>query len=107
MKFKLQHLSFHQKTYSPQLSRDCTGGKACNQDFLQNESGAHVLKNGEGTSLVVHWVRLQVPQCRGILLEEYWSGLPFPPPGNLPNQGSNPHLLYLLHWQADILLLSH
>ena len=27
--------------------------------------------------------------------------------GNLPTQGSSPHLLHLLHWQADILPLSH
>ena len=31
--------------------------------------------------------------------QEYWSGLPFPSPGDLLTQGSNPHLL---HWQADI-----
>src|SRR5574341_1003082 len=32
---------------------------------------------------------------------EYWSGLPFPPPGDLPDSGSNPCLLCLLHWQVD------
>ena len=26
--------------------------------------------------------------------QEYWSGLPFLPPGDLPNQGSNQHLLH-------------
>ena len=31
----------------------------------------------------------------------------FPTPGGLPNQGSNPSLLGLLHWQADSLLLRH
>ena len=30
--------------------------------------------------------------------QEHLSGLPFPSPGNLPNPGSN---LHLLHWQAD------
>ena len=25
--------------------------------------------------------------------QEYWSGLPFPSPGDLPTQGLNPHLL--------------
>ena len=29
--------------------------------------------------------------------QEYWSGLPFPPSGNLPTQGWNPCLLCLLH----------
>ena len=26
--------------------------------------------------------------------QEYWSGLPFPPPGTFPTQGSNPSLLH-------------
>ena len=29
--------------------------------------------------------------------QEYWSGLPCPPPGDLPTQRSNPRLLQLLH----------
>ena len=28
--------------------------------------------------------------------QKYWSRLPFPPPGDLPDQGSNPDILY--HW---------
>ena len=36
----------------------------------------------------------------GIFQEEYWSGLSFPPPGHIPTQGLNLHLLHLLHWQA-------
>ena len=34
-------------------------------------------------------------------------GVPFPPPGIFPTQGSNPRLLHLLHWQVDPLPLSH
>ena len=30
----------------------------------------------------------------GFPRQECWSGLPFPSPGNLPNQGSNPGLLH-------------
>ena len=37
----------------------------------------------------------------GIFQVEYWSGLPFPPPGDLPDSGINPRLLCRLHWQAD------
>ena len=37
--------------------------------------------------------------------QEYWSGLPFPTPGDLLNPGIKP--LHLLHWQADSLPLSH
>ena len=36
--------------------------------------------------------------------QEYWSGLPFCIPGDLPDPGTNPRLLHLLHWQADSLL---
>ena len=43
----------------------------------------------------------------GFSRQEYWSGLPFPPPGNLPTQGSNLGLLCLLHCQADSWPLSH
>ena len=38
--------------------------------------------------------------------QEYWSGLPCPPPGDIPTQGSNPHLFCLLHWQAGSLPLA-
>ena len=38
--------------------------------------------------------------------QEYWSGLPSPPPGTLPNQGLNPPLLCLRHWQAGSLPLA-
>ena len=76
-------------------------------------------------------VAFQAPLSMGFLRQEYWSGLPFPSPGDLPNpgmepgspalqadslppetlgkcrilqrifltQGSNLHLLHLLHWQ--------
>ena len=40
----------------------------------------------------------------GLLRQEYWSGLPFLSPGDLPDQGSKP---CLLHWQADSSAFSH
>ena len=36
----------------------------------------------------------------GFSRQEYWSGLPCPPPGDLPNPGIKPASLCLLHWQA-------
>ena len=41
----------------------------------------------------------------GFSRQEYWSILPFSPPGIFPTQGWNPHLLHLLHWQAGNLTL--
>ena len=43
-------------------------------------------------------VSRQVPQPVQFSRQKYWSGLPFPPPGDLTDPGSNPHLLSLLHW---------
>ena len=45
-------------------------------------------------------VACQVPLSRGFFRQEYWSGLPGPPPVIFPTQGLNPHLLGLLHWQV-------
>ena len=47
-------------------------------------------------------VALQAPLSMGFSRQEYWSGLPFPPPGNLPNPGIKPESPAL---QADSLLL--
>ena len=37
----------------------------------------------------------QAPLSVGFSRQEYWSGLPFPPPGNLPNPGIKPTSLAL------------
>ena len=35
-------------------------------------------------------VALQAPLSMGFFRQEYWSGLPFPSPGDLPNPGIEP-----------------
>ena len=46
-------------------------------------------------TLVILWtVARQAPLSMGFSRQEYWSGLPFPSPGDLPTQGSNPGLLH-------------
>ena len=42
-------------------------------------------------------VARQAPLSMGFSRQEYWRGLPPPPPGDLPDQGSNSSLLLLLH----------
>ena len=37
----------------------------------------------------------QAPLSMGFSRQEYWSGLPGPPPGNLPNPGTEPASLEL------------
>ena len=51
-------------------------------------------------------VARQAPLSMGCPRQEYWSGLPFPPPGDLSEPGSNLYPLCLLHWQADSLPLA-
>ena len=48
----------------------------------------------------------EAPLSMGFSRQEYWSGLPCPLLGIFPTQGSNPRLLYRLHWQAGSLLLA-
>ena len=48
--------------------------------------------------------RHQAPLSMGWSRQEYWSGLPFPSPGDLPKPGIKPGSL---HWQVDSLPLSH
>ena len=61
---------------------------------------------------VTPWtVARQGPLSMGFSRQEYWSGLPFPflhedSFGIFPTQGSNPHVLHLLHWQAGSLPLA-
>ena len=52
-------------------------------------------------------VVFQAPLFIGFSRQEYWSGLPFPPPGDFPNLGIEPKFLASLHWQADSLPLYH
>ena len=47
------------------------------------------------------------PLSMVFLRQEYWSWCRFLFQGIFPTQRSKPHLLWLLHWQADSLPLSH
>ena len=61
-----------------------------------------------GRVFVTLWTAArQAPLSMDFSRQEYWRGLPFPAPGDLPDQGSNLHPVCPLHQQADPLLLSH
>ena len=52
-------------------------------------------------SFVTPWTAAhQAPLSMGFPRQEYWSVLPFPSPGDLPDPG-----IKLLHWQVDSLPL--
>ena len=50
-------------------------------------------------------VACQAPLSMGFSRQEYWSVLPSPSPGDLPNPGVKSVSLTLLHWQAGSLPL--
>ena len=66
-------------------------------------SGCCVLSHSvESDSLLSPWtVACQAPLSMGFSRQEYWNGLPCPPPGDLPNPGIKPRSPTL---QADSLL---
>ena len=70
--------------------------------YLENSAVATGL---EKVSVHSNTTRLLCPW--DIFRQEYWSGLPFPSPGDLPDRELNPCLLHFLYWQVDSLPLSH
>ena len=50
-------------------------------------------------------VACQAPLSMGFSRQEYWSGLPCPSPGDLPDPGIERRLVCPLHWQAGSSLL--
>ena len=56
------------------------------------DASAYVLSHFSCVQLfVILWsVAHQVPLSIGFSRQEYWSGLPCPPPGDLPNPGIKP-----------------
>ena len=57
---------------------------------------------------VILWTRVnRAPLSMGFSRQEYWSGLPCPSPGDLPDLGSEPMSPVPPALQADSLPLSH
>ena len=58
-------------------------------------------------AFVTSWtVAHQAPGSTGSSRQEYWNGLPCPPPGDLPDPGIESTSLCLLHWLVDSLPLA-
>ena len=51
-------------------------------------------------------IACQAPLSMGFSRQEYWSGLPCPPLGDLPHPGTDPSLLHRLHRQVNSLPLA-
>ena len=52
-------------------------------------------------------VAYQAPLSMGFPRQEYWSGLPCPPPGDLPDPGIKLSSTVSLHWRQILYPLSH
>ena len=77
------------RNISQRIPRLFTVGGGCSRSIVVSQSLSHV------QLFVNPWtVACQAPRSMGFSRQEYWSGLPFPSPRDLPNPGDNPHLLH-------------
>ena len=92
-------------TVRERLAKDIGGRFTTHvQLFPENEAPPQVCIAVESLSHAIPWtVALQAPMSMGFPRQEYWSGLPFPSPGDLPAPGIEPLSPVLL---ADPLPLS-
>ena len=75
---------------------------------LWNDYSMHAcMFNGVWLFATPWTVACQTPLSMGFPRHEYWSGLPFPLQGIFLTQGSNPHLLCLLHHRCILYHLSY
>ena len=65
-----------------------------------------VIHSAVSNSVTPWTVANQAPLFMDFPRQEYWSGLPFPPPGDLSDPGMEPAGLCLLHSQVGSLLLA-
>ena len=78
-------------------------GKLERDLFCLQSGGGLVAKSCPTLCDPMNCVACQVPLSMGFSIQEYWVGLPFPSPGNLPNPGiepSCPALQAILYCQA-------
>ena len=61
-----------------------------NVDFLPSNVGTRSVTQSFLIFVTPWTVALQAPLSMGLLRQEYWSGLPFPSPGNLTDPGIGP-----------------
>ena len=85
---------------SPAFQEDSLLTSYQRSPIYEDGGGGTVVKSCQ--TLATPWnIACQAPLPMGFSRQEYWSGLPFPSPGNLPNPGTEPRSPAL---QADSLL---
>ena len=80
----------------------------CLWDFPGNDTGASANAKSLQSCPTLWTVACQAPLSMGFPRQEYWSGLPCPSPGDLPNPGIKSTSLTsaYLYWQAGSLPLA-
>ena len=89
---KQEYKSLHKNTKYPCLKTICMLMLSCS-----------VVSDSATPWTIAH----QAPLSMGFSRQEYWSGLPFPPPGDLPHPGIKPMSPASPAFQVDSLPLSH
>ena len=84
------HQAIKRKSRYPNLKGR---GKIDTISRLKNESISHSVMSC--LFVTPRTIAHQAPLSMGFSRQEYWSGLPFPPPGDLPNPGIEPRSLAL------------
>ena len=59
-------------------------------DGITDDPAQPKIKKSISKHATLWTVALQAPLCMGFSRQEYWSGLPFPSPGDLPDPGIEP-----------------
>ena len=82
------------------------GELAGSGQYIHLKTGAVVVQSLSRVQLCcdpMDCVAHQAPLPMGVSRQEYWSGVPFPPPGDLPDPGSEPvsPALKLTHCTED------
>ena len=83
------------------------GVRRWNLVLLQRYCCHYSVLSGVRLSATPWTVAHQAPLSMGLFRQEYWSGLPFPPPGDFPDPGMNLCLLCLLHCRQILYPLNH
>ena len=75
----------------PTISSSVVPFSSCLQSFPANTWRSEVKSLSRVRLFVTQWtVAYQAPPSMGFSRQEYWSGLPFPSPGDLPDPGIKP-----------------
>ena len=93
--------------YWTERGNECSLNVCCKSSVCYNGMARASMLNHVWLCVTLWTVAHQAPLSMGFSRQEYWSGLPFPTPGDLPDPGIEPMSPVSPALQADALQLSH